>query len=82
MFMGGGFCESPFISLSTITINGEKFYFDFIVDTSTTFELIIDQTLPVNFNIMQTYYETGMFINQSSTFDFNIDQLENNNFLR
>ena len=30
MFMGGGFCESPLMSLSTVTINGEKFYFDFI----------------------------------------------------
>ena len=82
MFMGGSFCESPFMSLPTVTVNGEEFYFNFIVDTTGTFELIIDQTLPVNFNIMQIYYETGMFINQSSSFDFNIDQLENSNFLR
>jgi hypothetical protein len=80
--MGGGFCESPFMALSTVTINGEKFYFNFVVDTTSTFEFIIDQNLPVDFNIMQTYYATGMHINQNSTFDFNIDQLKNSDFLR
>ena len=82
MFMGGGFCESPFMSLSTITINGEKFYFDFIVD----------QLFPSNFNITQTYYTSGLMITQSpqfnfivdttQAFDFNIDELENSDFLR
>ena len=80
--MGGGFCESPFMSLSTVTINGEKFYFDFIVD----------QLLPMDFGITQTYHTSGLMITQSpkfnfiidatGAFDFNIDQLENSNFLR
>jgi hypothetical protein len=82
MFMGGGFCESPFMGLSTITINGEIFYFDFG----------IDQSLPNVFNITQTYQVSELLITQSpkfdfiidttGTFDFNIDELENSNFLR
>ena len=47
MFMDGSFCESPFMGTSTIVINGEIFYFN----------LIIDQTLPVNFEIIQLLYK-------------------------
>jgi hypothetical protein len=79
--MGGGFCESPFMSLSTITVNGEEFLYDFV----------IDQLLPVNFDIAQSYdldlsilqdftfkYHVGI----TSNFDFNIDELKNSDFLR
>jgi len=82
MFMGGGFSESSFMGLSTITINGEEFYFDFIVD----------QLLPANFNITQIYHTSGLMITQNpqfnfvvdtaKVFDFNIDELENSDFLR
>ena len=82
MFMGGSFCETPFVSLPSITVNGEIFYFDFG----------IDQSYPTIFNITQIYHATGMHIKHNSTFDLvidridtfdlNIDQLENSNFLR
>ena len=82
MFMGGGFSESPFMVLSTITINGEQFLFDFVVD----------QSLPLVFAITQQYHATGLYINQNSTFsfgidptgafNFSIDQQKNSDFLR
>jgi hypothetical protein len=82
MFSGGGFCESPFMGLSTITVNGERFLFDFVVD----------QSLPLIFSVTRQYHATGMSINQSSTFnfiidptgsfDFIIDKQHNSDFLR
>ena len=82
MFMDGSFCESPFMGTSTIVINGEIFYFN----------LIIDQTLPVNFEIIQLCNISDMTISRAldynfiidsiDDFDFNIDKIENNDFLR
>ena len=56
------------------------------------FNLIIDQTLPVNFEIIQLYNISDMTISRAldynfiidsiDDFDFNIDKIENNDFLR
>jgi hypothetical protein len=62
MFMGGGFSESPFMALSTITVNGEE----------SLFEFIIDQSLPLVFSINQGY-DLDMKIVQNFTFNFTTD---------
>jgi len=81
MFMDGSFCENPFMGLSVVTITGEEFFFDFLIAEDFTTDFDIAQSSQLDFYIQQGLlfsHDVGI----TNNFDFNIDKIENSDFLR
>ena len=53
MFMGSAFSETSFMGLPSITVNGDEFYFDFLIDQFLLSNFNISQSNGIDFNIDQ-----------------------------
>mgnify|MGYP003129569065 CR=1 FL=1 len=77
LFGGAPFCTESDVQI----VNGEIFYFEFIVAVDDNFDFNIDQILPFSLTVAQSH-NVEMAIDQDLLLDFNIDKIQNSEFLR